>query len=304
MQNEPPRGGYPDDDEDDDDIGDGRREPRLGGGPAEADPEFPRITGGPAFSAGERPTPPEPDIVYTPEEFEDGGSSMTRWLVGGGAIIALMLGALAAIWLSGSNAPTPPAASGQAAQTPETAAPAQTGAMTPPPASAPETISGGSSTIPGSQLPPPAVPGATAPQTVPPAAAPQAAAPVQTPPATVPAPVAPVTQEAPAETPAPSAPATAKPAAPAKPATAARGAYGLQFAAVSERAAADKEIAKLKSSYSSVLGGHAFKVESAQVSGKTLYRIVATGFASREAANSACARIKSGGGACFVRAPK
>ncbi len=305
MQNEPPRSGYPDD-EDDDDIRDGRREPRLGAGPigggaVEADPEFPRITGRPAFSAGERPTPPEPDIVYTPEEFEDGGSSMTRWLVGGGAVIALMLGALAAIWLSGSNAPTPPQAPDQAAQAPVTEAPAQTGAMTSPPASAPETISGGSSTIPGNALPPATVPGASVPQTVPPAAAPQAAAPIQTPPATVPAPVAPVTQAAPSETPAPSAPAATKPA---QSATTARGAYGLQFAAVSERATADKEIAKLKSRYPSVLGGHGFKVESAQVSGKTLYRIVATGFASREAANSACAKIKSGGGACFVRAPK
>lgn len=323
MQNEPPRSGKPGsaDQGDDDYDDDFRREPRLdiGGGDVDADPEFPRLTGSGGFSAGERPTPPEPDIVYTPEEFEEDGSSMTRWLVGGGAVIALMLGALAAIWLSGSDNNARQAE--QVAQAPVAAEPstqpaaqpgAQPGAMTAPatvPQTSPQTVppavvpSTGSA-IQSGQLPPAStssVPGTTAQAITP---APSA------PPAVMPAPTGQVSQapvgEAPQSLlpPVATAPQTSSPvkSAPVKPA--AKGAYGLQFAAVSERATADREIAKLKSAYPSALAGHAFTVESAQVSGKTLYRIVATGFASREAANTACSKIKASGGACFVRAPK
>ena len=42
-------------------------------------------------------------------------------------------------------------------------------------------------------------------------------------------------------------------------------------------------------------------VEKVEKDGKTLYRTAVTGFASREAAQAFCAKLKAAGKACFVR---
>ena len=171
--------------------------------------------------------------------------------------------------------------------TPAPAAPAPT-ATTLPPAQAP-----GPALRPAQSPPPPAQTAALPPQK-PAAAAPKAtaAAPAEKPKAaekTAAAKPAPgKTVEKPAEKPA------AKTAAKA-------GGPAVQIGAVSSEALADKTWNEAVAVAPGLAAGKGKGVEKVEKDGKTLYRTSVTGFASREAAQAFCAKLKAAGKACFVK---
>lgn len=59
---------------------------------------------------------------------------------------------------------------------------------------------------------------------------------------------------------------------------------------------------RIQGAYASALGGAAPEIRQTSVNGKTKYRLRATGYADRNAANSACNRLKSAGQQCFIAA--
>jgi len=112
----------------------------------------------------------------------------------------------------------------------------------------------------------------------------------------------------------PAAVSPARPAAPAaerlaarEPATAplspsaGRGPWGVQIAAVSSREAAERGWAQLRSRHPEVLGPLGLRIDEARLAnGLTLYRLQGFGFADRDSAARACARLKAAGTECFV----
>ena len=230
----------------------------------------------------ERPRPPEPEIIYTPEDYETGGR--TRLIAGAFIGLALLGGVIVAMSLNdgGDVAPlsseiiTPPAAT-QSEPTPSETA--QAAAPEPEPAPEPEV--------------------AAAPEIAPPAAEAETEA-------AVPEAVAPEVETAEAEgapealVPAP-APATPAPAAPAA-APASGGAFVVQLAAVREEAAAGPAYKTLQDKHSAILGGHALDVERADLGERgVFYRVRAAGFGSKAAATAACGKLKAAGQDCLVR---
>jgi cell division protein FtsN len=96
----------------------------------------------------------------------------------------------------------------------------------------------------------------------------------------------------------------AEPAAPAKPAATpqAGGAYVVQLLALRDEASAKKAWAKVVKKHNSILGAHALDIEEADLGAKGVwYRVRAAGFASKSAAASACAKLKSAGQDCIVK---
>ena len=230
----------------------------------------------------ERPRPPEPEIIYTPEDYETGGR--TRLIVGAFIGLALLGGVIVAMSLNqgGDVAPLAPEIAGV------------------PPAPAPETAPQAAA---APAAPVAEVPATEAPETE--AAAPAAPAPAEeieraeieaAPEALVPAaPPAPVASE-----PAPAAPAAIVPAAPA---VASGGAFVVQLAAVREEAAAKSAYEALQKKHPALLGGHALDVERADLGERGIfYRVRAAGFTTRDAAIRTCTSLKSAGQDCMVRA--
>lgn len=235
----------------------------------------------------ERPRPPEPEIIYTPEDYESGGRS--RLIVGAFIGLALLGGVIVAMSLNdggGDVAPIAPEIAAVPPATPQATAPAA-------PQAAPE---------PATEPAPAAEPEiAAGPEEMPAAEAETEAAAA--------AAAAPETETAEAEAapealvPAPAAP-TAAPAAPAATAAApaSGGAFVVQLAAVREEAAAKSAYAALQKKHPALLGGHALDVERADLGDKGIfYRVRAAGFDSKAAATTTCGKLKSAGQDCLVR---
>ena len=94
-----------------------------------------------------------------------------------------------------------------------------------------------------------------------------------------------------------------KPAAKPAAKSAAQTAFSLQLIALTERARIEPAKAAIMEDIGGILGDHGLTVEDAVVGGTTYFRILATGYPSRAAADSACAKIKASGQDCLVRAP-
>lgn len=109
----------------------------------------------------------------------------------------------------------------------------------------------------------------------------------------------------PARTAAP-APAAAPAATAAAPATSPTGpvrttGWSVQLGAFQSLAVAQERWGSISRRHASLLGGHDAISTSATVNGRTVYRLSATGFATRAAAASACTTVSRAGGDCFVR---
>jgi cell division protein FtsN len=91
---------------------------------------------------------------------------------------------------------------------------------------------------------------------------------------------------------------------PAVPAAAApaSGAFVVQIGAFNSAEDAAASWKRIQGAYSSALGGASPEIRQTEVNGKTKYRLRATGYADRNAANNACNRLKSAGQACFIAA--
>lgn len=282
------------------------RQPRLSGidadkGPspalyASAAKERPDMYGS---DEEERPRPPEPEIIYTPEEERGGGRG--RLVAGAFVGLALLVGVLVAYSLNeggggvapvspdltslpGSSPAERPSADAQRApQAPaeqttedvfadlreETSSPAdaaaRTSAETPAETAAEPEIAAGPGPV---SIAPPV---STAPE---PASAPKPEA------ASAPAPTAPVAAAAPAS----------------------GGAFVVQIMALREEAEVRGAWAALQKKHGAVLGGHALDIERADLGDKGIfYRVRAAGFESRAAAISACEKLKAAGQDCMVK---
>lgn len=244
----------------------------------------------------ERPRPPEPEIIYTPEDEEGGGR--TRLIVGAFIGLALLGGVLVALSLNQGD-------SGVAPVAPEIAS-------APYSQSAPVTPAPAREEIPVEREVAEAVPATQAPEASIPETAPSAAAeaPVEEAPvaeATVPeAPVAelPSIEVAPAQITSPAAAPKAEPAPAATTAAAptSGGAYVVQLMALREEAGAKNAWAALQKKHPSILGGQALDIERADLGDKGIfYRVRAAGYATKAAAQSACTSLKSAGQDCIVK---
>ena len=90
------------------------------------------------------------------------------------------------------------------------------------------------------------------------------------------------------------------PAATSAPAGAsASGGFTVQLAAEGSEDAARAKFNRVKGQYSDVLGAYSPNIRSADVNGRSVYRVRVGSF-SREEAVSLCERLKSSGGSCFV----
>lgn len=255
--------------------------------------------GGPGRSDDERPEPPEPEIIYTAEETSS-GSGGTRLIIGA-VLGAIVIGGVLLTLSSKTDrgvAPVSPDITAEAPPAtqpaPQAVEPAAPQAMAPQSAPAPETQATADTTVPED-----VVPRATAPQAiVPQTPAPQPVVPE----AAAPAPALRPGGEASGPAPAP-AMEDAAPAAPAKAQKpASGGAYVVQISALRDEKSARTAWAQLGKRFPAILGGHALDIEKADLGEKgTYYRVRAAGFTSKAAAQSACAKLKSGGQDCMVK---
>ncbi len=258
----------------------------------------------------ERPSPPEPEIIYTPEDEDSGGRA--KLIAGAFVGIALLGGVLIAFSLndSGPNiAPvTPDIASAPPAA--ETAAGKQA-------AVADEDLSAASANLRTDPLSDAVIPKADEPAgTASKTQEPKAEAPKAEEPAD--APGKPAEADAPSASAAPNSlvpeaaskavePAAAPKPTPAKPVAAAAapasaGAWVVQIMALREEAAAKTAWASMQKTHSSILGGHALDIEKADLGDKgVFYRVRAAGFDTKSAAQSACAQLKAAGQDCLVK---
>jgi hypothetical protein len=88
---------------------------------------------------------------------------------------------------------------------------------------------------------------------------------------------------------------------PAAPAPAKAGAAAVQIGAVASPSLADKTWNDAVALAPGLAAGKGKGVEKVEKDGKTLYRTSVTGFASRDAAATFCAKLKAAGKACFVK---
>ncbi len=79
--------------------------------------------------------------------------------------------------------------------------------------------------------------------------------------------------------------------------------FRIQLAALSDEAAASRAWDRFRQRYGDLLAGLEPVVQPAAAGGRTLYRVQAGSFASREEARARCARIRRAGGDCFVVGP-
>ena len=236
--------------------------------------------GGPQFdpssTAEERAFPPEPEIIFTPEELEEGQ--------GRGKIIALVLGVVLAVGgivfaisFNSGDRGTAPVTPDLVAQ-----APASTELRSSQPSEAAPVVSA-----------PPVVETAP-PVEVTPAPPVTAAKPVET------RTVETRTVETKAVETKPVAQTPVK-TVEEKPVTASGGAYVVQLLALRDEAAAEKAWAGLQKKHPS-LQAHASDVERADLGDKGIfYRLRAAGFGSKAEAQSFCASLKAAGQDCMVK---
>ena len=244
----------------------------------------------------ERPRPPEPEIIYTPEEEERG--SRTRLVAFAAIALAIFAGIIAALSLNDSGsgvAPvSPQVAGGQAPGeniTPPAAAPAETADLRPSttatPAEDEAIVPDGGATSAQPDTSSPATTSGSAVETV----------------EVKPAEVKPVESKPVEAKPATTKPAETKPAAttPA-PAIATQGAWVVQILALREEAAAQKAWDGLQKKHPSLLGGQSLDVEKADLGSKgVFYRVRAAGFTTKQAAQATCTKLKAAGQDCLVR---
>ncbi|MCF8469790.1 MAG: SPOR domain-containing protein [Parvibaculum sp.] len=292
----------------------GGRQPSLNGIGAGEGPSRGLYTGSAtemhAMDEEERPSPPEPEIIYTPEDEDSGGR--TRLIAGAFVGLALLGGVLIALSLNdtGPNvapvtpdiASAPPAAETsagkQAAVADEDASRASANLRTEPLSDA---------VVPAADEPAgPAAktqePKAEEAKAEEPAGAPEKLAAADAPPeSAAPKSLAPEAASKAVEPAAAPKPTTAKPvAAAAAPASA--GAWVVQIMALREEAAAKSAWANMQKTHSSILGGHALDIEKADLGDKgTFYRVRAAGFDTKSAAQSACSQLKAAGQDCLVK---
>ncbi|NIJ42120.1 cell division septation protein DedD [Parvibaculum indicum] len=288
-------------------------------------PEEPVESGGSEEMASEddgaRPSPPEPEIIYTPEDHETG--SRTKLVAGAFIGVALLGGVLLALMFNGGDRGTAPVlpqetdgASGAGQAASETASRADE------PAVAVETVPAGTDAAPETQAAAPAesladievatLRSTTAEETAE-TAGPDAAA--TSDPALEPAPAAatPAATEPAARTensaPAPD-PATPKTAeaeaeatvAPAAPVAATGGNWVVQLLASRSEADAKAAWQTLSTRHGSILGGHGLDIQKADLGDKgTFFRVRAAGFETKAAAAKACGALKGAGQDCLVR---
>jgi len=79
------------------------------------------------------------------------------------------------------------------------------------------------------------------------------------------------------------------------------GAVSLQLGASPTPADANTLIANFKRKYAGSMGGLTVGALAVQADGKTVYRVLLSGFATSVEANQFCDRLKGGGQPCFVR---
>lgn len=247
----------------------------------------------------ERPRPPEPEIIYTPEE-EDGGGR-TRLIAGAFVGIALLGGVLVALSLNDGGSGVAPV-SPDITAAPEQAAPVATAQA---PATNDSESAGAEAVVPDAaadlrastapeEAATPAAPGETAETEMPSPAAEAPASPA-------PALESRTVESAPVKAPADTAEAPAKPADVAA-APASGGAWVVQIMALRDEAGAKTAWAALQKKHPSLLGNHALDVEKADLGEKGVYyRVRAAGFETKSAAQSACASLKSAGQDCLVK---
>jgi len=126
-----------------------------------------------------------------------------------------------------------------------------------------------------------------------PAAQPQAPAPAAPAEAAAPAQPAATPASAPAPAPAPEETAAAQP----QPAA---GGYYIQVASLPSEAEAEKSYKSIASKFGSVVGGRAYEVKRAEISGKGTYYRVRISAGSKADAAALCERYKAAGGSCLV----
>ncbi len=95
-----------------------------------------------------------------------------------------------------------------------------------------------------------------------------------------------------------SAPVTTQSTTP-DPAPSGGGSFAVQIAAEGSQDAAQAKFNRMRAQHSGVLGGVSPTIRSAEVNGRSVYR-VRVGQMSREEAVSLCERLKADGGSCFV----
>jgi len=242
--------------------------------------------GGPRFDASstpeERAFPPEPEIILTPEELEEGeGRGKLIALIVGGILVAG--GVLFALSFQSTDRGVAPVVSDLGTPAPLAADSASelrstsVGNDTAPVLTPPQTSAPAVSETPAAAAAP------TPPQT-------EAAVPAAAPPA----PVAPK----PTET-QPTAMA-AKPAPAAKPAIASGGSYVVQLLALRDEAAARTAWTALQKKHPS-LAGHASDIERADLGDRgVFYRLRAAGFTNKAEAQTFCTKLKAAGQDCIV----
>lgn len=282
------------------------RQPMLSGIGADEGPS-PALYGGAATERPdmygsdeeERPSPPEPEIIYTPEEERGGGRG--RLIAGAFVGVALLVGVLVAYSLNeggGGVAPVSP----DLTALPE-AAPSEQAVTAAPEAPAQEAAEGVFADLREEEAPAAeASAEATEQKEEEPAPAAEAAPASIIPPAsTAPEPASAPEPEV-AAAPAPTAPAPAAPAPTTAAAPASGGAFVVQIMALREEAEVRGAWAALQKKHSSVLGGQALDVERADLGDRGIfYRVRAAGYETRAAAISACEKLKAAGQDCMVK---
>jgi cell division septation protein DedD len=251
----------------------------------------------------ERPSPPEPEIIYTPEEERGGGRG--RLIAGAFVGLALLAGVLVAVSLNegGGVAPVSPDLAAAPEQAPEEAAVAEAPA-------APEATAAGIAEATGTDAQGEAemeTAAAGTPTTTDMAADAPADTASETEAAAAAEPASIVPPASSAQEPASAPPAETPVAEPAAPATAAEpasgGAFVVQIMALREEAGAADAWAALQARHGGILGGHALDIERADLGDKgVFYRVRAAGFETRAAAISACENLKAAGQDCMVKA--
>ena len=248
---------------------------------------------------GARPSPPEPEIIYTPEDKETG--SRTKLIAGAFIGVALLGGVLLALMFNGSDRGTAPVlpqetdtASGSQQSASETAPKAATEANEP--AVAVETVPSVADATPET----PAAPAAESPADI--EVAPlRSSAPEETTSSTA---LDPALAAAAPETPAAPKPA-AKAETPAKAAQAALATGGnwvVQLLASRSEADAKTAWKTISGKHATILGGHGLDIQKADLGDKgTFYRVRAAGFETKAEAAKACGALKGAGQDCLVR---
>lgn len=273
---------------------------------------------------GARPSPPEPEIIYTPEDNETG--SRTKLIAGAFIGVALLGGVLLALMFNGGDrgtAPVLPQETDGASGSRQIASEAATKADEPEVAvetapaatnTAPETPAAASAESPADIEVAPlrsSAPEETTPEEMVEATGPDAEATSDT--ALDPALAAPTPETAAApeptamaETSAPALePATPKATdteAEAVPVAAMAGNWVVQLLASRSEADAKAAWKTLSAKHASILGGHGLDIQKADLGDKgTFFRVRAAGFETKTDAAKACGALKGAGQDCLVR---